>query len=43
MDDRLLDALLARSRDRAGGLQLTGEGSMLGKLVKAVPARARTG
>jgi putative transposase len=43
MDDRLLDALLARSRDQAGGLQLTGEGSMLGELVKAVPARARTG
>ena len=27
MDDRLLDALLERSRDRAGGLRLTGEGS----------------
>ena len=36
MDDRLLDALLARSRDEAGGLRLTGEGSMLGELVKAV-------
>ena len=42
MDDRLLDALLERSRDEAGGLRLTGEGSMLGELVKAVPARART-
>jgi hypothetical protein len=28
MDDRLLDALLERSRDQAGGLRLTGEGSM---------------
>jgi hypothetical protein len=43
MDDRLLDALLERSRDEAGGLRLTGEDSMLGELVKAVPARARTG
>src|SRR5258708_39830646 len=40
MDDRLLDALLERSRDEAGGLRLTGEGSMLGELVKAVPERA---
>jgi hypothetical protein len=40
MDDRLLDALLQRSRDEAGGLRLTGEGSMLGDLVKAVPERA---
>jgi transposase-like protein len=40
MDDRLLDALLERSRDRAGGLRLTGEGSMLGELVKAVLERA---
>jgi putative transposase len=40
MDDRLLDALLARSRDEAGGLRLTGEGSMLGELVKAVLERA---
>ena len=31
MDDRLLDALLERSRDEAGGLRLTGEGSMLGE------------
>jgi hypothetical protein len=43
MDDRLLDALLERSKDAAGGLRLTGEGSMLGELVRAVPARARTG
>jgi hypothetical protein len=28
MDDRLLDALLERSRDQAGGLRLTGEGSI---------------
>jgi len=40
IDDRLLDALLERSRDEAGGLRLTGEGSMLGELVKAVPVRA---
>jgi hypothetical protein len=36
MDDRLLDALLERSRDQAGGLRLTGESSMLGELVRAV-------
>jgi len=40
MDDRGLDALLERSRDEAGGLRLTGEGSMLGELVKAVLERA---
>jgi len=40
MDDRLLDALLDRSRDEAGGLRLTGEGSMLGELVRAVLERA---
>src|ERR1700685_3728885 len=40
MDDRLLDALLERSRDHAGGLRLTGEGSMLGELVRAVLERA---
>ena len=40
MDDRLLDALLERSRDTAGGSRLTGEGSMLGELVKAVLERA---
>jgi hypothetical protein len=43
MDDRLLDALLERSRDQAGGLRLTGEGSMLGELVRAVLERARGG
>ena len=43
MDDRLLDALLERSRDRAGGLRLTGEGSMLGELVRAVLERALEG
>src|SRR5689334_10960020 len=40
MDDRLLDALLERSRDEAGGLRLTGEGSMPGELVAAVLERA---
>jgi transposase-like protein len=40
IDDRLLDALLERSKDDAGGLRLTGEGSMLGELVKAVLERA---
>src|SRR4029077_2144460 len=40
MDDRLLDELLERSRDEAGGLRLTGEGSMLGELVRAVLERA---
>jgi putative transposase len=40
MDDRLLDALLDRSGDEAGGLRLTGEGSMPGELVKAVLERA---
>ena len=40
MDDRLLDALLERSRDEAGGLRLTGEGSMLGELIRAVLERA---
>jgi hypothetical protein len=40
MDGRLLDALLERSRDQAGGLRLTGEGSMLGELVRAVLERA---
>ncbi len=42
MDDRLLDALLERSRDEAGGLRLTDEGSMLGELVKG-GARAGAG
>lgn len=40
IDDRLVDALVERSRDGAGGLRLTGEGSMLGELVKAVLERA---
>jgi transposase-like protein len=40
MDDRLLDALLERSKDEAGGLRLTGQGSMLGELVAAVLERA---
>ena len=40
MDDRLLDALADRSRDESGRLRLTGEGSMLGELVKAVLERA---
>src|SRR5712691_4913993 len=39
IDDRLLDALLERSKDEAGGLRLTGEGSVLGELVKAVLER----
>jgi hypothetical protein len=40
IDDRVLDELLERSRDETGGLRLTGEGSMLGELVKAVLERA---
>ena len=40
IDGRLLDALLERSMDEAGGLRLTGEGSMLGELVRAVLERA---
>ena len=40
LDDSLLDELLARSRDEAGGLRLTGEGSMLGEMVRAVLERA---
>jgi len=40
MDDRLLDELAERSRDEAGGLRLTGEGPMLGELVRAVLERA---
>jgi len=38
--DEVLDALLERSKEAAGGLRLTGEGSMLGDLVKAVLERA---
>ncbi|PZG03461.1 IS256 family transposase [Nonomuraea aridisoli] len=40
LGDHVLDLLLERSRDGAGGLRLTGEGSMLGGLVKAVLERA---
>jgi Transposase, Mutator family len=43
VDDRLLDALLERSKDTAGGLRLTGAGSMLGELVAAVLERALAG
>ena len=38
--DRTLDLLLARSKDEDGQLRLTGEGSMLGELVRAVLERA---
>jgi hypothetical protein len=48
MDDRLLAALLERSRDQAGGLRLTGEGQRvmgwreaLGELDIAYPGRLR--
>src|SRR5256884_9232732 len=41
MDDRLLDALLDRSRDEAGGLRLTGGGAMRRGLVKAGLGAAR--
>ena len=37
--DRALDLLLARSKDEAGQLRLTGEGSMPGELVRAVLER----
>ncbi|MGP3921537.1 IS256 family transposase [Nonomuraea sp. 10N515B] len=40
LGDEVLDLLLAGSRDGNGGLRLTGEGSMLGQLVKAVLERA---
>jgi len=43
LGDELLDALLERSRDSDGGLRLTGEGSMLGDLIKAVLERALEG
>jgi len=43
VDGRLLDELLERSKDEAGGLRLTGEGSMLGELVSAVLERALQG
>jgi hypothetical protein len=37
---QVLDLLLERSKDGKGGLRLTGQGSMLGELVKAVLERA---
>jgi hypothetical protein len=40
LGDQVLDLLLERSCDGAGGLRLTGQGSMLGELVKAVLERA---
>lgn len=40
LERRPLRELLVRSRDAAGELRSTGEGSMLGELVKAVPERA---
>lgn len=40
LGDQVLDLLLERSKDGVGGLRLTGEGSMLGELVKAVLERA---
>jgi putative transposase len=40
LSDQVLDLRLERSRDGAGGLRLTGEGSMLGELAKAVLERA---
>src|ERR1700678_1600886 len=43
LGDEVLDALLERSKDATGGLRLTGEGSMLGDLVKAVLERALEG
>ena len=43
VDGRLLDELFERSKDEAGGLRLTGEGSMLGELVSAVLQRALEG
>jgi putative transposase len=43
LSDEVLDVLLERSKDEAGQLRLTGEGSMLGQLVKAVLERALEG
>lgn len=40
LGDEVLDLLLAQSKDEAGQLKLTGEGSMLGELVRAVLERA---
>jgi hypothetical protein len=44
LGDEVLDLLLERSRDGVGGLRLTGQGSMLGQLVKqAKPAYLAVG
>jgi transposase-like protein len=43
LGNELLDALIERSKDADGGLRLTGEGSMLGELIKAVLERALEG
>jgi putative transposase len=43
LGDEVLDMLLAQSKDEAGQLKLTGEGSMLGELVRAVLERALEG
>lgn len=43
LSDEVLDVLAEQSRDEAGQLRLTGEGSMLGELVKAVLERALEG
>ncbi|TDE32834.1 hypothetical protein E1289_14375 [Actinomadura sp. 6K520] len=43
LGDDVLDVLLERSKDEAGQLRLTGEGSILGQLVKAVLERALEG
>ena len=43
LGDEVLDALLERSKDADGGLRLTGEGFMLGDLIKAVLERALEG
>src|SRR5437899_3763453 len=43
LGDEVLDALLERSKDADGGLRLTGEGSMLADLIKAVLERALEG
>jgi transposase-like protein len=43
LGNEVLDALLERSKDENDGLRLTGEGSMLGDLIKAVLERALEG
>lgn len=40
LDDRVLNLMLDQSGDEAGQLRLTGEGWMLGGLLKAVPEQA---